>query len=201
MQSHTSCLDQSGGDRTGCIGTEVHYWYSIATIVLDVLVLAMPWREVLKLRMDWRKKVVVLAMFGLGAIVTAVSIGKCYTFFTVGDRLRKYHDLTYDNAPLFYWTVPECCLAVVCACLPTLRPIFRLISTTPLRGLLSLSTFRSGSGKHGDASKAYVLSTHEGKDRHSTAGFKRISTNSALIGRGCDVETDDLEGRSFVSPV
>lgn len=24
-----------------------------------------------------------------------------------------------------YWTIPECCMAVVCACLPTLRPLFR----------------------------------------------------------------------------
>jgi hypothetical protein len=56
------------GDRTGCIGAEVHYWYSVATIVLDVLVLATPWREVLKLRMNWKKKAVVLGMFGLGAM-------------------------------------------------------------------------------------------------------------------------------------
>ena len=41
-----------------------------------------------------------------------------------------------------YWTVPETCIAVVCACLPTLRPIF--ISMSPesvigsIRSALSL---------------------------------------------------------------
>jgi len=27
-------------------------------------------------------------------------------------------------APTFYWTIPELCVAVIAACLPTLRPIF-----------------------------------------------------------------------------
>jgi hypothetical protein len=31
---------------------------------------------------------------------------------------------TDDEAPVFYWTIPEPCVAVIGACLPTIRPIF-----------------------------------------------------------------------------
>ena len=49
-----------------------------------------------------------------------------------------------------YWTVPETCIAVVCACLPTLRPIFTDMSLksaiSSIRSTLSLRSF--GSSNH-----------------------------------------------------
>ena len=48
-----------------------------------------------------------------------------------------------------YWTVPETCIAVVCACLPTLRPIFIGMSLksaiSSIRSTLSLRSFGGSS--------------------------------------------------------
>jgi hypothetical protein len=64
-----------------------------------------------------------------------------------------------DEAPLFYWTVPESCLAVVCACLPTLRPLFRGVSLDSLfgsiRSAFNISTLRSRGTKNSSLSHSY----------------------------------------------
>ena len=60
-----------------------------------------------------------------------------------------------EYAPLFYWTVPECCLSVVCACLPSLRPIFQDLSTKSIldsvRNAFSLSSLRFYSHERSEA--------------------------------------------------
>jgi hypothetical protein len=42
--------------------------YAIASIVIDVAMLAIPWPPILKLRMARREKVAVLGIFGLGGM-------------------------------------------------------------------------------------------------------------------------------------
>ena len=50
-----------------------------------------------------------------------------------------------------YWTVPETCIAVVCACLPTLRPIFISMSPESIIGSIrsALSLRSLGGSNHG----------------------------------------------------
>ncbi|KAK3369962.1 hypothetical protein B0H63DRAFT_551906 [Podospora didyma] len=122
------------GQRKHCIGIESNYAYAVSSVVLDVLVLSMPWPMIWRMRLDLKTKVATTGIFMLGAIVTAAGIGKCYAFYTVGRLIAENHDLTYDEAPLFYWTVPECSLAVICACLPILRPIVHGITASSLFG-------------------------------------------------------------------
>lgn len=109
--------------------------------------------------------------------IVAVSIGKAHTFFNIERILRTYHDVTckchakfndvivtlltffpVDEAPLFYWTVPEVCLSVVCANLPTLRPLFHGFSPESAIGSIrSVFSLRSSPmtgleyGRHDDS--------------------------------------------------
>ena len=75
-----------------------------------------------------------------------------------------------------YWTVPETCVAVVCACLPTLRPIFIGMSPESVIGSSHSSPHRSAAQKstaycsapgsfaqHGsDSMRGFVQMTDEG---------------------------------------
>ncbi|RYF45018.1 MAG: hypothetical protein EOO38_16765 [Cytophagaceae bacterium] len=57
-------------------------------------------------------------------------------------------------APTMYWTIPETCIAVVGACLPTLRPLFYGWSPESIlgsvRSALSLTSLSSKRSKNAD---------------------------------------------------
>jgi len=168
---------QPQGERTGCINIAVNYYYAVSTIIIDVLVLTIPWPVVWNLRMARKQKIAISGIFMLGAIVVAASIGKCYAFFTIGELLSKDHDVTYHEGPLFYWTVPECCLSVVCACLPTLRPIFHGWSPESLMGsvrsALSLSSLHSAR----DSTRRYATGWENHTNTYqSSVGLRKAST-------------------------
>lgn len=55
----------------------------------------------------------------------AVSITRVVaTYAVAGQYLQHPDDVIYYTAPIFFWTNIELSLGVVCACLPTLRPIW-----------------------------------------------------------------------------
>ncbi|TVY93247.1 Satratoxin biosynthesis SC1 cluster protein [Lachnellula willkommii] len=187
------------GQRKHCIKIQSNYAYATSSIILDVMVLSMPWPVIWKLHMPFRQKIAVTAIFMLGAIVTAAGIGKCVSFYTLGGILAKNHDLTYDEAPTFYWTVPECSLAVVCACLPTLRPIFHGLTPisliTSMRSLLSRRTFRSSNASR-NATSTYESGWIDvgSYPDESRVGIARVKTDqNSTKSSATEVEMHDLE--------
>lgn len=59
------------------------------------------------------------------ASVCAVSITRVVATYSIaGEYLKHPDDVIYYTAPVFFWTNIELSLGVVCACLPTLRPIW-----------------------------------------------------------------------------
>ncbi|OAL47140.1 hypothetical protein IQ07DRAFT_130494 [Pyrenochaeta sp. DS3sAY3a] len=94
-------------------------------VIADVVILVLPIPMVLSVRMETKKKLAVIAMLGLGAAVCAVSITRVVATYSIaGEYLKHPDDVIYYTAPVFFWTNIELSLGVVCACLPTLRPIW-----------------------------------------------------------------------------
>lgn len=57
--------------------------------------------------------------------VCAVSITRVVATYAIAEEYIKHsNDVIYYTAPVFFWTNIELSLAIVCACLPTLRPIW-----------------------------------------------------------------------------
>ena len=50
-----------------------------------------------------------------------ISIVRLFTLRSAIDT----HDPTWDNSPTSYWTIVELNCGILCACLPTLRPLLR----------------------------------------------------------------------------
>lgn len=117
--------------------------------------------------------------------------------------LRESPSLTLfypdDEAPLFYWTVPECSLAVVCACLPTLRPIVHGITPTSLmnsmRSLLVMTSTRTSNSSR-NVTSAYRSGWVEGRGHanESRVGISRPRTeHNSVKSSLSEVEMNDLE--------
>lgn len=121
------------------------FWATaISNMIMDTAILAVPIPFVWRLHMPRRQKIAVSAIFLLGAFVVGISIARIYFFFLSSDSYANALDITVNIAPTLYWTVIEAAVAVVSACLPTLRPLFTGISLDALQDFASKFSLRSG---------------------------------------------------------
>ncbi|KAI9838759.1 MAG: hypothetical protein M1838_004530, partial [Thelocarpon superellum] len=90
------------------------------TITSDVIVLIMPMPMVWRLQISSRQKLALTGIFVLGSFVTVASIIRITTLGQVFTL-----DSTWNVYDPDIWTVIEVNLAIVCACLPIMRPLLR----------------------------------------------------------------------------
>jgi hypothetical protein len=117
------------GVKKGCFyPIPLYYAHAISDTLLDTAIWSIPIPLVWKLVMPTRQKVAVSGIFLLGAFVLGISIARCVFFFETGRGQGSGvnpADVTYNAAPTLYWTFLESSIAVICACLPTLRILFK----------------------------------------------------------------------------
>ncbi|EUC30226.1 hypothetical protein COCCADRAFT_104455 [Bipolaris zeicola 26-R-13] len=94
-------------------------------VIADLAILFLPIPMVMSVRMQMKRKIAVIVMLSLGAAVCAVSITRVVATYSIAKEYIKHpEDVIYYTAPVFFWTNIELSLGLVCACLPTLRPIW-----------------------------------------------------------------------------
>ncbi|POS71421.1 hypothetical protein DHEL01_v210183 [Diaporthe helianthi] len=97
---------------------------AVPNIVTDIAILTMPVKQVWALHTQFAQKVSLICTFGLGSFVLIASI---YRFSTI--MQFDVNDTTYTLATACTWCVVECACGVICACLPTLRPLAKKVSS------------------------------------------------------------------------
>ncbi|KAH9217809.1 hypothetical protein DL95DRAFT_521917 [Leptodontidium sp. 2 PMI_412] len=86
-------------------------------ILQDFIILILPFPEVVYLNMRTRKKVLLLLMFSLGTLAVLTSILRLpylHDFATSTDQ-------TWDNQTGSLWSLAEQSVAMICACMPSIR--------------------------------------------------------------------------------
>ncbi|KAF0331934.1 integral membrane protein [Colletotrichum asianum] len=122
-------------------------------VVADFAILIIPIPMVIRVRMPLKKKLAVIGMLGLGAAVCAVSLTRVIATFAIAEEYIKHpNDVIYYTAPVFFWTNIELSLAIVCACLPTLRPIW--LHFFPKPAATGSNSYEYGSSKRYGARKS-----------------------------------------------
>ncbi|PWY89158.1 hypothetical protein BO70DRAFT_350390 [Aspergillus heteromorphus CBS 117.55] len=108
------------GETSGtCIKISDFSWYRAAMqIAMDLSIIALPIWPLSKLCLSLRKKSFVLL------IITVVSCLRLQSLV----RFSKSTNISMEDNPAIYWSMVECDVAIVCACMPCLpsllRPIF-----------------------------------------------------------------------------
>ncbi|KAJ5513444.1 hypothetical protein N7463_002996 [Penicillium fimorum] len=91
----------------------------LVNIFVDFVLIIMPVYEVIKLQLPLRKKVAVASMFIVGSVLMIIAIIRVVVFWTN----RWGSNETLGLYPLMHWSVIECQISVMCACLPAFRAI------------------------------------------------------------------------------
>ncbi|KAJ5970944.1 uncharacterized protein N7479_000862 [Penicillium vulpinum] len=92
----------------------------IGNMVLDFIVLCLPFPMAWRLNTTTRQKFILSGIFLLGGFVCIVSILRI-----VSVKSAVIPDPTYTSLVPATWSTVEQSVGIICACLPTLRPLFR----------------------------------------------------------------------------
>ncbi|EPS29322.1 hypothetical protein POX_f08366 [Penicillium oxalicum] len=115
-------LHWDGEGNYQCNNINAQGWASaIINMVLDIMVMLLPLRQLYKLKLSWKKKAYVMCMFGLGIFVTLVSVLRLNSLI----HFASTQNLTWDYVAVGYWSTIECDVGVICACLPAIRSLLR----------------------------------------------------------------------------
>lgn len=171
--------DPSIVDKTCLAGVPVYTTMASLTIVFDVTAMVLPFPVLMSLKMQNRRKVVLLGLFGLGIFITIIQIIRIQTV----KRLAVYT----DSAPLIMWSAVEANLGVIVASVPCLSPLikyFRERSTVGSKGKSGGAGYQIGS--------QYALrtwkSTNNPRDTHlggSLSGH-RVQAEAGVANRNTD---------------
>ncbi|EFQ34111.1 uncharacterized protein GLRG_09255 [Colletotrichum graminicola M1.001] len=115
---------------------------SIPNIITDAFVVMLPIPYVLSLQMSKPQKLALLGVFLLGTFVTIISMVRLHTILSVD---LKSPDITWNFCSTIIWTNVEANIAIVCACLPSLKPLLSLLIDGTLKSTNARGDQSSGS--------------------------------------------------------
>ncbi|KAF5699764.1 integral membrane protein PTH11 [Fusarium mundagurra] len=115
-------LNWDGEHKGTCISmnsTAIGWANASISVAVDVWMLAVPMWYLRKLKLHWKKKIGVAAMFIVGTFVTVVSIIRLQFLVDLGSS----HNPTYDQTDISIWSTVEINVGIICASMPALRVI------------------------------------------------------------------------------
>ncbi|KAG0646890.1 L-fucose permease [Hyphodiscus hymeniophilus] len=103
-------------------------------IITDLVILVLPIPVLTGMRLPQRQKTVLVLTFGLGIFVTVVDVIRIYYLQQAVDsqdyaqgRLGTTLDLSWSTSSALMWSAVEVNVGIICACIPTLKPLIKQI--------------------------------------------------------------------------
>ncbi|KAF1980343.1 hypothetical protein BU23DRAFT_522391 [Bimuria novae-zelandiae CBS 107.79] len=118
-----------------CIDTATFYYITSAFhIIMDMWILLLPYRLIFSIPRPTREKIAVYAVFGLGAFGTLCSIIRFHFLVVALHSMDPY----YDALGLHVWSMTEVNVGIICASIPTLRPLLSRAQRTRTKHALNI---------------------------------------------------------------
>ncbi|KAE8343442.1 hypothetical protein BDV24DRAFT_161489 [Aspergillus arachidicola] len=122
-----SCIDSA----------QYYYGQQIPNILTDAVLLMMPLKFVWALPISKTQRLLLSGVFVTGGLTLIFDIVRLVAMINL---TRSGPDVTYNQVPVVVWTCIEATVGIIAACLPNMRPLFKLS-----RGSF-WSQLRSGTG-------------------------------------------------------
>ncbi|KAI7773125.1 hypothetical protein LA080_011770 [Diaporthe eres] len=151
--SPNGCIDQNAY----CMGM------IIPNILMDMVILCLPTFEVSKLHLPRSQRFALAGVFLLGAAVTSASGIRMHYHLKLVESGEGNFDFTLGLFKPQLWLTLEPDMAVICACLPVMRPLITMILASPFYrsiashltvGRSSISSKGTGAGTSGGSSSS-----------------------------------------------
>ncbi|UPK96631.1 hypothetical protein LCI18_007566 [Fusarium solani-melongenae] len=178
---HGRCMEQK----------PVYLGGSLPNVIIDFVLVGMPLPSVFRLNIPLGRRLILAGMFTLGFFICIVSIIRLTIVMSIRTDDRN---VTYNLRDFMLWSTVEINIGLVCACLPSMRPLLQVIGLSRL-----FSTGRGTSEPSGPTgnSSSYPLSRTEGSRPRKKGGI--FSTLAGLSKIESDEDEfqmiDDISGR------
>ncbi|KAI8724005.1 hypothetical protein NCS52_00257400 [Fusarium sp. LHS14.1] len=178
---HGNCMEQK----------PVYLGGSLPNVIIDFVLVGMPLPSVFRLNIPLGRRIILAGMFTLGFFICIVSIIRLTIVMSIRTDDRN---VTYNLRDFMLWSTVEINIGLVCACLPSMRPLLQVIGLSRL-----FSTGRGTSEPSGPTgnSSSYPLSRTEGSRPRKQGGI--FSTLARLSKIDSDEDQfqmiDDISGR------
>ncbi|QKX54095.1 uncharacterized protein TRUGW13939_01178 [Talaromyces rugulosus] len=176
---------------------------AVTDITLDTIVLCMPTLVVYRMRMETRKKALVIAIFGLGFFCTITSAIRLYyvtRFFNVSVAVDPdgFADAVTN---LDLWSLIEPCASTICVCLPCMGPLVRrdFSPSSLLNSVRAIFSIRSN-GSSEIAGAAQSESNNQQNDSNATRNCKNNDIVSEAPVPGYKPDNSRHSGSSSYAP-
>lgn len=102
---------------------------SVPNVVTDLVLVILPLPYVWKLHAPVAQRIVLGGIFALGTFVSIVSMIRLSVLL---DTASGVFDVTYTFKDVYMWSLVEINVGLTCTCLPSLRPMIRVIGLNRL---------------------------------------------------------------------
>ncbi|KAI6462594.1 hypothetical protein MCOR16_010269 [Pyricularia oryzae] len=170
----------------GVDSTQFFIGNSIPTIVTDIMMIAMPVPYIWSLQMRVPQKIGVLAIFLLGAFVTIISMVRLSYLLHLD---LQSPDITWNFVVAVIWTNLEGNIAIICCCLPTLKPILNLVMEGSAATRLGSRKNTYGSGANNSNHLETIGGTGASSNKHHNIAQDDLELQS---GPGGYLDADKL---------
>ncbi|KAI1361986.1 hypothetical protein F5Y08DRAFT_313337 [Xylaria arbuscula] len=141
--------------------------YEVSNLLIDVAILCIPTGTVLRLRLSWGKKVSIIGIFLVGAVVCIFSVVRLTAIWNPPDIFTGL-----NFGATYLWSTAQLGVAIITSCLPTFGPLLSFLA-------------RPG---------AYIRSGYEALRRWRPSA--NVSGMSDSIAGAATASTDEQSGRA-----
>ncbi|KAK8083846.1 hypothetical protein PG996_002627 [Apiospora saccharicola] len=163
-----------------CNDIHLQGWMSaILNIVVDLVVLILPLKQLYALQTNLKKKIMIMIMFSLGIFVTIVSAIRLRSLIVFANS----QNITWDYNEAAYWSTIEMHVGIVCACLPALRALFVSMGAKVLgssKGNTKASGYSTGNSSK-NAPRSGTFGGSGGNEKISAQGVPRHGDESDFV--------------------
>lgn len=136
-----------------CISIVTLYLCSApVNIITDLAILVLPIPVLTGMRLPSRQKTVLIFTFALGVFVTIVDVVRIFYLqqassdqLSTRNRLGTTVDFGWYASTAFLWSAVEVNVGIICACIPTLKPLIKRILPSMLRDPSRTGVSKNGS--------------------------------------------------------
>lgn len=100
--------------------TAIFYSHAGINIVTDFVIYILPMKMLWGVVRPKKDKVGLVIVFAIGIFVCLAGIIRLWAL----QKTSVSADPSWDNEPSAIWSIIECCVGVICACVPSLKPLF-----------------------------------------------------------------------------
>ncbi|KAF9877143.1 hypothetical protein CkaCkLH20_05409 [Colletotrichum karsti] len=156
-----------------CHPVPVFWVNAMLHLLTDFMIFMLPLPVISSMSLPRRQKMGLYFVFCLAFLVCAISITRLTSFFHTDETQDEVMDITWSAVRIANWTVVEVHIAIVTACLTTLKPLLSaffpaLVSPAPI----AFTTAAAEARRRKDFEDNFTTGDLEGYQRPLTIGTK-----------------------------